>query len=1232
VRPTPDQLLSLAPDLDPRLTTEHLRRLDEDYFRIFSVEEICEHIRELSRLDPQNPAGARARRKEDLVQVTVFAFDHPGAFALITGILSSAGFGIQSGQIFTYREMPDAPDVQARRIVDIFVGQVDSDLALREWEELVRSRLREIFGLLQEGTEAARRGARRRVHEWVADRLAVLSAAEKEPVLYPVELSVSTDAGDATILRVRSQDTPFFLYTLGNALALHGIYIERVKIRTVAGKVDDEIRVRDSRGKPITDPEDIRRLKLSVLLTKQFSYFLDRSPDPSTALERFEQVLGQVIESPESGKFIAMISDPQAMQDLAQLLGTSDFLWEDFIRLQYESLLPILRSRGPGAPLAVPPDRLEEALARELTDCHSYEEARERLNRFKDRQIFLIDLENILYHQGEFDLLAGHLTALAEAVVRTAVRVVYDDLRKRYGEPRSVAGLPSTFAVFGLGKFGGAALGYASDIELLTVYSDAGTTAGPEKITNAEFYSLMVQRLSRFITAKRTGIFRVDLRLRPYGESGPLACSLDSFCRYYGPGGAAHSYEKLALVRLRAVAGDPELGKRVERLRDEFVYLRPDINLEELRNLRALQADEKNRPGRLNAKFSPGALVDLEYTVQILQVTHGGRHPELRTPRLREALDALSRTGVIPEAEAVMLVDAYRFLRRLINALRMLRGSALDLFLPPLDSDEYRHLARRMGYQPRKGLSPPQQLHLDFETHTAAVRAFARRVMGRDALLPGAPLSVADIVLSPSLPPPSEENILKAAGCRDVRRGVYNLRQLAGRAASPAEFAPLAVLAFDILRREADPDLALNNWERFVSGIPYAREHYEVLMAQPRRLEILLGIFSRSQFFSDTLCTHPEFFDWVTDPRVLHHPRRQDERLSELRGLCLGHPSDEEWRKALCLFRRRELLRIGARDIFLHISIEDITRDLSQLADSIILAEIERLSRNRDHSLPIAVIAMGKLGGNELNYSSDIDLVILHENLDSPAAAELQDRIRLLLADLGAVTEHGRIYRVDLRLRPYGRSGELTLTLSSFRDYFRSTGRPEEIQALLKSRVLYAEPVKADEIATLIGDLLQELAPPPDEVAENVRRLRARSSQEARDGSGIDLKLAPGGIRDVEFLVQAYQLSALRRYPELRVPGTLEALDRLARLGLLPQDVTRRLADNYRFLRRLEHFLQIMDDRQVHVLPLQIEYLHRLARRLHGPEGDGVRLSDELRTRMEEVRETFDRYIDRLRG
>ena len=472
---------------------------------------------------------------------------------------------------------------------------------------------------------------------------------------------VAGDGGSVTRMRIVSQDTPLFLYSFSAALALRDVSIQRVRITTEAGRVEDVVDVVDRSGAPIANPTLLNQIKLSVLLTKQFAYFVGVAPDPYAALLRFEQLTEQILGLPEEGRLLDLLADPRIMGELALLLGTSDYLWEDFIRQQFETLLPMLeqereqqRSFTDAATVA---QRLREAVAAAPSAAARVA----ALNAFKDREAFLIDLEHVLKHRANVPQLAARLTRLAECVVVAALELAADALRPQFGIPRTLGGIDTRLAVVGLGKMGGSALGYASDIELMFVYGDQGTTTGPQQVGNGEYYGRLVQETVSRISAKRAGIFEVDLRLRPYGASGPRAVSLESFARYYGPGGEALAYERLALIRLRAVAGDLELGARLERLRDEFVYRTGAIPLAEVHRMRRRQVAEYDAESRLNAKFSPGALVDVEYAVQMLQVRYGTDRAALRTPSVHRALEELAHAGILAQLEAEQVGAAYDF-------------------------------------------------------------------------------------------------------------------------------------------------------------------------------------------------------------------------------------------------------------------------------------------------------------------------------------------------------------------------------------------------------------------------------------------------------------------------------------------------------------------------------------------------------------------------------------------
>jgi glutamate-ammonia-ligase adenylyltransferase len=1263
MKPQLEELKALCAEIPEALLREHLGRLPERYFELFGGGEVCAHLHALSELSPLRPVQLLVRPLEpEVVECTVLAFDYPGEFSLITGILSASGLNILSGDVFTYgrssvqqrapagegrtrrRRRPAVEPLARGRNIDHFTGRLPAELPLEIWDSGLRERLQQTVCLLEQGEERSLEAARQKVNELVAERLASGSVTP-ERVLYPVQIQVQRDAAEGPRLKVISQDTPFFLYALSTALALRSVFIDYIRIRTVADRIEDEFSFLDARGRKLTDARLLDEVKLSVLLTKQFTYFLGSAPDPYTALFRFGQLVQTVLELPEQGRWLELLSNPLMLRELARLLGASDFLWEDFIRLQYESLLPMLEPHLQGRSFASPPEGLREGLQRAIQAASTPAGKRQALNEFKDREIFLLELDHIVGPQGDFHSLSRGLTRLAEAVVGAAVQLAAEELAARYGLPKTVAGLETPLAVFGLGTLGGGDLGYASDIELLFVYADQGSTSGGEQISNAEFFELVVREAVGGIEAKKEGIFQVDLRLRPHGASGPVACSLDAFCRYYGAEGEAHPLERLAQVRLRAIAGDPGLGGQVERLRDEMLYSGRALDLESLREARRRQMDERTRRGELNAKLSPGALLDLEYTVMLLQLSSGASRPGLRTPFMREALERLRLAGILAPEEAEGLKGAYEFLRRLINGLRMLRGSARDLFLPDTGSDEYRHLARRMGYTPSGELSPAQALHLDFETHTAFVRAFVERRFGRESLPVAGPGNVADLILSEALPQGQREQILMRAGFRNPERAYTNLRRLAaGSREHRAEVARLAVLATDLLRRQPDADMALNNWERFLAGLGEAEGHIQLLLSQPRRLEILLSVFAGSQFLSDTLIRHPEFFEWATMPECLHRPRDREEVEACFRELSESCPGREQWRGAMRIYKKRELLRLGIRDICLGVPILQIMQELSALAEALLAVSLERVwagSEFPELAAEFCVLAFGKLGGRELNYSSDIDLLALSAGPGAdPDRQQVFRRVmEALRADLSQHLEEGQVYRVDLRLRPFGRAGELVDTVAGAVRYYREQASLWELQALLKARPVAGNLALGESFLRQVSELF---ARPRShrELAASLQRLRRLSQGRLGRGAagGPNIKLGAGGIRDLEFLVQALQLlhagpphgaagSAGRARAGLLSPGTLEALEALKEASLLPASLAEQLRHDYLFLRRVEHYLQIFEDRQTHTLPRDPDALQALARRMLGHETGPEQLMERVGRCMAEVEAAFTRYV-----
>ena len=1273
---------------------EHLTRLGERYLNTFTEPHLVQHVRAAHRLGAELPAAVSVESTAfGRFSCTVVAFDYRDEFALITGVLGSLGLSIEQGHAFTYARDHRAPGTEqspaARRpvrrrlrvdprraplprsgdgaeargklrarMVDRFIGRVLPARAAR-FAEQAAAELRSVLALLE---RHGREVAKRHVDELVAR--AVAADSSDEPILYPVEvhaevLSDGAAGSGRARLGIASQDTPFFLYSFATALSTLGVVIDQVVITTEAGRIADEFVVSAVAGTPLVAAEDLARIELAALLTKQFTHFLGRAPDPFAALGRFGHLAGELLQRPSRSGWAQLLSDSAVLRGLARLLGASDYLWEDFVRLQYETLLPRLRDAGAtgyAEPAGTCAARLVEALDRVPADPASRKQA---LNDFKDREVFLLDLDHLLTDGFGFRELSERLTELAEAVVASAVAMAYDELCRRHGRPCTFAGLESRYTVLALGKFGGRALGYASDIELLFVYGDQGSTTGPERLPNREFYHRLVRDTEELITAKREGIFDVDTRLRPYGDSGPLACSLETFATYYDVDGAALSYERLALVRLRAVAGDAALGARIERLRDSMLYTRGSLDMASLADLRARQVREKCPGGVANAKFSPGALVDVEYTVQILQVVHGSDTPALRTPSVHAALDELCRLEVIDHADAQTLAASYDFLRRLINGLRMLRGSARDLLLPATDSAEYAHLARRIGYGGRGGLGEAAQLRTDFEVHTAAVRSFVDRRLAHESVPWGAAaVGPADLVLavgtvavgtvavgtvavgSDRVPGDAQLSFLRRAGFRDPGRAMRNIVRivsLSGEGERRRAMARLMVLALDDLAGGADPDMALNNWERFVAVQSDPQAHLAGMLEQPVRLSLLLSMFATSQFLVDTLVRNPEFLEWIADERRLHGPRSLQAMLTDLHALSSTAPDRDRWLSSIRLFRRRELLRIAARDFYLGAPIAVTTGELATVAEAVVTAALERISIDlfgKPLGPGVAILAFGKLGGRELNYSSDIDLVTVYD----ARQVGLRERARALTTalrrDLSAHTGEQHAYRVDLRLRPYGGSGELVTGSKAFAEYYERRAGLWEVQALLRCRAI------AGDVA--FGErLIEDLQPVirrgfgHAEVAGTIGRMRdahAASSTAAAAGAvrlrrGIDVKNGRGGIRDVEFLVQGLQLTNAGEHPDVLSGHTPTGIERLAEGGLLADHQARALAEDYALLRRTEHLLQVLDDRQVHTIPAGGSALIALARRLLGAEATERTLVETLAAVTERVHAAYRGWL-----
>ena len=1238
-----DRLVAKLGDSSREAVTRLFSVLSSSFVQESSPDSLLAYARAAVDVPDRIPCLVEVVENDDRhVTVTIVAPDYPAEFAAITGLLSASGLDIQSGQVHTtagpapgklsYRDvrrmraLKKSTGERRSLIIDRFTGIVSTGEDIAVWAGKLKERLATITGVYLK--ERPRGEGTAEVKRMVAEEVSeALTRGEDSgaALLMPVEIEIASAGEGKTAVTVGAEDTPFFLYAVSTALWLSGVTIDSVEITTLGDRLEDRFVVT---GIDPADADAAAAVRLSVAFTKQFTSFLPAAPDPYQALVRFEQLLLDLLE--EGGTSQAdTLTNPVFMRGLAKILGTSDFLWEDFIRGQYESLFPLLDQLGSSS---LEETELNAALDAALEAAGRYEEKKVALNRFKDREIYRIDLDHIVRRQSDFFFLGHRLTALAEAIINAALAVSEPPLLERHGRPVSAGGLPAVYGAFGLGKLGGAALGYASDIELLLIYSDSGRTEGPDSIANSEYFERWFREATSLIETKREGIFSIDLRLRPHGSAGPVAVALEQFVDYYSPAGPAHSFERLALVRMRGVAGDPVFCRRVERLRDDLIYTRRAIDLDSLKGLREKQLGEKASGGGFNAKFSAGGLVDLEYTVQILQIVHGEAHEGLRTPRIHEALRGLGETGAIEKDEAERLIHAYRFFRRLINALRMLRGNASDLLLPPFASIEFRHVARRAGYLSGETMTAVEKLRLDVETWSATVRVFVERQLGRRIGKDVPVAGIADVVLSPEEDPSAFAEFLRRSSLEDHKRAFFAIRSLCGDGARREAAVGVLVLAWDLIVAAPDPEACLVTWDRFVAGVGDPVEHFRGLLSQPRRLEFLVGIFSYSKFLSEVLIRNNKMLEWVTDPARVAKRRDFESMYRELSELRRVASSQGEWLRHLREFRTREILRIGTRDVCLKRPIEGIVAELSDLARAACSLALEQAASEvagvseREILESFALFAFGKLGGGELNYSSDIDLLGVYQPL--PRLSEEENSrvfgglMTTVRSALSTRTPDGHVFRVDLRLRPYGSAGPVAQPIEAIEAYYKNHASLWEFQALLKVGYLAGSRDLAARMTELVNSSVRQ-EQDVDSLFENIRRLRSAAA--SRTGEGvIDVKDGVGGIRDVEFLTQGLQLIYATEIPQVLSGNTFEALRNLDRYHLLPTAIVDELTRTYVYLRRIEHLLQLYDDRQTHTVPADSAGRTALARRMgETPEA----FEEHLATTMRRVRELFETFL-----
>ncbi len=667
-------------------------------------------------------------------RVGVSADARSNALPLIAGLLTSNGLDISQADIFTIgaasrpatptprRQPPRRPPSPVlrrrgrpnqrstrgtqRRVAMLFdLRERSADIP--GWDKIesdVRTAAREsLSGRTESATST------------VIDRFAeaMRDAGQGGAGQLPLDISTDVESSDRyTLIAISSIDTPGFLFSFTNALASIHVNIARASIRTYDDLVQDTFWVADSYGGKIRDEHRLNQLWVAAALIKQFTFYLPIAPDPAQALRQFNSLTSQMLTMRDWTSKLRALDSPDVMETLARMMGMSRFLWEDFLRMQHDNLFPVLLdSESMEKSLSLP--ELESSIASDLEVRHTREERARALNDFKDREMFRVDLRYITGRVG-LTQFARELTDVADALTRAAFRISHALASERHGTPRKDDGSPCGWGAFALGKFGGRDMGFGSDIELMFVYDSEGATDGDQPVPNSVFFEEVVREFLNLLETRQQGIFEIDMRLRPYGSKGPLASSIPAFRGYYSPNGDARQFERLAMVRMRPVLGDAELTQSVMSVQDTFVYSGEPLDLADILHMRRRQAGELVKRGSVNAKLSPGGVVDIEYYVQAWQIARGREDPELRLTNTLEAVEALRRKGHLDDALARALSESYTTLRKLIDGLRIVRGNAKDLHVPARDSREFQRLAQRISQRGPDHLSARVSDHMNF--------------------------------------------------------------------------------------------------------------------------------------------------------------------------------------------------------------------------------------------------------------------------------------------------------------------------------------------------------------------------------------------------------------------------------------------------------------------------------------------------------------------------------------
>lgn len=847
-----------------------------------------------------------------------------------------------------------------------------------------------------------------------------------------------------------------------------------------------------------------------------------------------------------------------------------------------------------------------------LRQQQPHENAAVWLRRLRE-QTFLAIMARDLGGQAPLEEVTGAMTALADLAVNAAYRQVVEEMRPTHGIPRAPgSNLPQEMMIVGMGKLGGCELNVSSDIDLIMLYDEEGETDGPRRISHHEYYGRLTRRMMPILSENTAWghVFRTDLRLRPDGDSGPLAWSLGALERYLVTQG--REWERYAWLKARLMPckafddSQPQVQEQqLESLRRPFVYRKYfDFDaLSALRDLRErIRQDWQLRALRRsgletgdNVKLGAGGIREIEFIAQLFQLVRGGRMPTLQTRNLLQSLHAEREAGLLQHDTADALEQAYRFLRRTEHALQYREDEQTHLL--PAEAAQRARLAEALGLS-----------HDDFEhtlrQHRTVVETAFRDVFRLAGMESGEPAPCLSLPAHSSLPadkartdndlasliqthfPDQAEAVIERT---EALLGSSRIRRL-----PETSRRRLEALLPELVQAAAQTDAPWEALTRLFDLVEHIaqRSVYLALMTEyPGTLVRIARLMSASPWAAKSLMQYPLLLDGLLDWHSLMAPIDMAQVGQQLRAgldacrLPDGQPDVEHQMDLLRDSKHQISFQLLAQDLEGLLSVEALADQLSALAD-MLLEEILYRNWPYPEAPNFAVIAYGRLGGKELGYASDLDLVFLYDDAHELAGqryAKLGQRLSLWLSTM---TPSGRLYEIDLRLRPDGNAGLLALPLDAFEQYQRNHAWVWEHQALSRARFAAGDADVGTRFEQIRREILL-LPRDPASLADEIRAMRVKIDEGHPNRSELfDLKHDSGGMVDIEFIVQYLVLLHSRIHPELLDNlGNITLLRLAGEAGLIPLELAQRVADAYRAYRAMQHRMRLQGAEKARIDP-----------------------------------------------